>query len=55
LNGCEGKDLLSGGNDNDELTGSKGADRCDCGVGNDKITDFKPSEGYIKSTSCEQF
>lgn len=55
LIGGDGKDLLSGGNGNDELTGEKGADKFDCGAGNDKITDFKPSEGDIKSTNCEQF
>ncbi len=55
LNGGDGNDLLSGGNGNDELTGGKGADRFDCGAGKDKITDFKPSEGDIKSTNCEQF
>ena len=55
LNGGDGKDLLSGGNGNDELTGGKDADKFDCGSGTDKITDFKPSEGDIKSSNCEQF
>jgi hypothetical protein len=53
LNGGDGKDLLNGGIGNDELTGGNGADKFDCGSGKDKITDFKPSEGDIKSTNCE--
>ena len=55
LNGGEGNDLLSGGNGNDQLTGGNGADSFQCGAGNDKITDFKPSEGDKKTNDCEQF
>jgi Ca2+-binding RTX toxin-like protein len=53
LNGGDGNDLLSGGNGNDELTGGKGADLFQCGSGNDKITDFKPSEGDKKTNDCK--
>lgn len=55
LNGGDGKDLLVGGNGNDGLTGGKGADSFQCGSGDDKITDFKPSEGDKKTNDCEQF
>jgi Ca2+-binding RTX toxin-like protein len=55
LNGDDGNDLISGGTGNDELTGGKGADKFDCGAGKDKITDFKVSEGDIKTNDCEQF
>ena len=55
LNGGDGKDLLSGGNGNDEMTGGAGADRFLCGAVNDKITDFKTSEGDKKINDCEQF
>ena len=55
LNGGDGKDLLNGGNGNDDLTGGMGADLFQCGAGNDKITDFKPSEGDKKTNDCEQF
>lgn len=33
--------------------GGTGADKFDCDAGKDKTTDFKPSEGDIKSTNCE--
>ena len=55
LNGGDGNDLLSGGTGNDILTGGKGADSFQCGAGNDKITDFKASEGDKKTNDCEQF
>jgi Ca2+-binding RTX toxin-like protein len=55
LNGGGGKDLLVGGDGNDGLTGGKGADIFNCGAGNDKITDFNPSEGDKKTNDCEQF
>ncbi len=55
LNGGDGKDLLSGGNGNDELTGGISADSFQCGSGNDKITDFKASEGDKKTNDCEQY
>lgn len=55
MNGGDGKDFLVGGDGNDELTGGKGADLFQCGAGNDKITDFKPSEGDKKTSDCEQF
>ena len=35
------------------LTGGMGADLFQCGAGNDKITDFNPSEGDKKANDCE--
>lgn len=55
LSGGDGKDLLSGGNGNDVMRGGNGADLFQCGSGNDKITDFKVSEGDKKTNDCEQF
>jgi Ca2+-binding RTX toxin-like protein len=55
LKGGDGKDILVGGNGNDGLSGGKGADLFQCGAGNDKITDFKPSEGDKKTNDCELF
>jgi Ca2+-binding RTX toxin-like protein len=42
------KIFLSGGNGNDEMSGGSGADSFQCGTVNDKITDFKASEGDKK-------
>lgn len=55
LNGGDGKDLLSGGDGNDEMTGGSGADSFQCGAVNDRITDFKASEGDKRANDCEQF
>lgn len=47
-------DLLSGGNGNDELTGRNDADKFECSDSNDKITDFKASQGNKKTNDCKQ-
>ena len=47
-------DLLSGGNGNDELPGRNNADKFECSDANDKITDFKASEGDKKTNDCKQ-
>ena len=47
-------DLLSGGNGNDELTGRNDADKFECSDGNDKITDFKASQGDKTTNDCKQ-
>jgi hypothetical protein len=54
--GGNGDDMLiSSGNCNDELTGGPGADKFQCGEGNDTIKDFNPKEGdvILDKQSCE--
>ena len=48
--------LLSSGNCNDELTGGSGADKFQCGDGNDTIKDFNPKEGdvILDQQNCEK-
>ena len=48
--------LLSSGNCNDELTGGPGADKFQCGEGNDIIKDFNPKEGdvILDKQNCEK-
>ena len=47
--------LLSSGNCNDDLTGGPGADKFQCGEGNDTIKDFNPKEGdvILDKQNCE--
>jgi len=54
--GGNGNDTLaSSGNCNDELTGGPGADKFQCGEGNDTIKDYNPKEGdtILDQQSCE--
>jgi hypothetical protein len=44
-----------GGDGNEELTGGKGVDSFNCGVGIDQITNFNRSEGDKKTNDCKQF
>jgi hypothetical protein len=48
--------LLSSGNCNDELTGGPGADKFQCGKGEDTIKDYNPKEGDIilDKQNCEK-
>jgi hypothetical protein len=55
--GSNGNDsLLSSGNCNDELTGGKGADKFNCGEGNDTIRDYNSKEGdvILDPQNCEK-
>jgi len=53
--GGDGKVKLIVGPGDHESTGGNGADSFNCGSGNNKITDFNPSEGDKKTSDCEQF
>ena len=44
-----------GGEEDDLLTGGKGANRFTCGGGEDTITDYNEAEGDTKSADCENF
>jgi hypothetical protein len=44
-----------GGEEDDLLTGGKGANRFVCGGGEDTITDYNESEGDTKTADCENF
>ena len=48
--------LLSSGKCNDELTGGPGADKFQCGEGNDTIKDYNPKEGdsILDQQNCEK-
>jgi hypothetical protein len=55
--GGNGNDTLaSSGNCNDELTGGPGADKFQCGEGNDTIKDYNPKEGdtILDQQDCEK-
>jgi Ca2+-binding RTX toxin-like protein len=55
--GGNGNDTLaSSGNCNDELAGGPGADKFQCGEGNDTIKDYNPKEGDIilDKPNCEK-
>jgi hypothetical protein len=55
--GGNGNDTLtSSGNCNDELTGGKGADKFNCGEGNDTIRDYNSEEGdvILDPQNCEK-
>ena len=53
--GGAGYDKLFGGPENDILIGGPGADYFDCGLGNDTIRDYHPSEGDTKTNDCENY
>ncbi len=53
--GDAGYDRLFGGPGNDILIGGPGADYFDCGLGNDTIRDYHPSEGDTKTNDCENY
>lgn len=53
--GGAGYDKLLGGPENDILIGGPGADYFDCGLGNDTIRDYHPSEGDTKTDDCENY
>jgi Ca2+-binding RTX toxin-like protein len=50
-----GYDRLFGGPGNDILIGGPGADYFDCGLGNDTVRDYHPSEGDTKTSDCENY
>ena len=55
--GGNGNDtLVSSGNCNDEFTGGQGADKFQCGEGNDTIKDYNPKEGdvILDQQNCEK-
>ena len=55
--GGNGNDTLaSSGNCNDELAGGAGADKFQCGEGNDTIKDYNPKEGdvILDKQNCEK-
>jgi Ca2+-binding RTX toxin-like protein len=53
--GDAGYDRLFGGPGNDILIGGPGADYFDCGLGNDTVRDYHPSEGDTKTNDCENY
>ena len=45
--------ILYGGDGDDVLTGSEGADYFDCGEGRDNVDDFELIEGDFSVANCE--
>jgi Ca2+-binding RTX toxin-like protein len=48
-----GDDKINAGQGDDELTGNGGADKFQCGGGEDTVTDFNPEEGDKATGNCE--
>jgi Ca2+-binding RTX toxin-like protein len=54
LKGDDGNDHLEGGPGDNIMTGGDGADSFDCGLGVDKVLDFKEGQGDTKLDNCNQ-
>src|SRR5215217_8945223 len=48
-----GDDKINAGQGDDELTGNGGADKFQCGKGEDTVTDFNEEEGDKATGNCE--
>ena len=48
-----GNDKINAGQGDDQLTGNGGADKFQCGGGEDTVTDFNEAEGDKAAGNCE--